>query len=97
MGEDVLAWGGSINTQDTFIPRHHHLKFRINAPSKALFCALWLTILNYGLVVNIGAGMMPAWKDNPNVMPYAGNLWAYLKARADGALLPGRPEKDSFL
>ena len=50
-----------------------------------------------GLVGNIGAGMMPAWKDNPNVMPYAGNLWAYLKARADGALLPGRPEEDSFL
>ena len=65
MSEDVLAWGGSINTQDTFIPRHHHMKFHINAPSKALFCALWLTILNYGLVVNIGAGMMRAWKDNP--------------------------------
>jgi hypothetical protein len=37
MGEGVLAWGGSINMQDTFIPRHHHLKFRIKAPSKALF------------------------------------------------------------
>jgi hypothetical protein len=41
--------------------------------------------------------MMPAWKDNPTVTPYVGNLWAYLKARGDGALLPGRPEEESFL
>ena len=51
------------------------------------------TILTCGLVGNIGAGVMPSWKDNPNVMPYVENLWAYLKARADGALPPGRPEK----
>ena len=51
------------------------------------------TILTCGLVGNIGAGVMPSWKDNPNVMPYVANLWAYLKARADGALPAGRPER----
>jgi hypothetical protein len=36
---------------------------------------------------------MPAWQDNPNIDPYLDDLWAYLKARADGALGPGRPVK----
>ena len=31
--------------------------------------------------------------DNPNIRPYIENLWAYLSARADGALGPGRPQK----
>jgi mono/diheme cytochrome c family protein len=51
------------------------------------------TILTCGLVGNIGAGVMPSWKDNPNVMPYVSNLYAYLKARADGGLQAGRPER----
>ncbi|EIJ40991.1 hypothetical protein BegalDRAFT_0065 [Beggiatoa alba B18LD] len=38
-------------------------------------------------------GVMPAWKDNPNVMPHLDELWSYLRARSDGVLLPGRPEK----
>ncbi|QGX03786.1 c-type cytochrome [Beggiatoa leptomitoformis] len=38
-------------------------------------------------------GIMPSWKDNPNVMPHLDELWAYLRARSDGVLLPGRPEK----
>lgn len=38
-------------------------------------------------------GVMPAWKDNPNVMPKMDELWAYLQARADGALGTGRPGK----
>ena len=38
-------------------------------------------------------GVMPAWKGNPNVMPKIKDLWAYLKARTDGALPNVRPEK----
>ncbi len=38
-------------------------------------------------------GVMPAWKDNPNVMPRIDDLWSYLRARSDGVLKPGRPDK----
>jgi mono/diheme cytochrome c family protein len=38
-------------------------------------------------------GAMPAWKGNPNVMPHVDQLYRYLKARADGALPPGRPTR----
>jgi mxaJ protein len=51
------------------------------------------TIVSCGLKGNLGIGVMPAWQDNPNIDPYLDDLWAYLKARADGALGPGRPEK----
>lgn len=35
---------------------------------------------------------MPAWEDNPEVKPHIRDLYAYLRARADGALGPGKPE-----
>jgi len=35
-------------------------------------------------------GVMPPWKENPNVMNYVEQLYAYLKARSDGAIPPGR-------
>jgi mono/diheme cytochrome c family protein len=38
-------------------------------------------------------GVMPGWKGNPNVIPRIDDLWAYLNARSDGALKPGRPTK----
>lgn len=38
-------------------------------------------------------GVMPAWGENPNVNRYYDELWSYLKARADGVLRPGRPER----
>jgi hypothetical protein len=38
-------------------------------------------------------GVMPAWKDNPNISKRYKELFAYLKARSDGALPPGRPKK----
>ena len=38
-------------------------------------------------------GVMPPWKDNPNVNKKYKELFAYLKARSDGALPPGRPKK----
>ena len=38
-------------------------------------------------------GVMPAWKDDPNVNKYFEEFYAYLKARSDGVLGPGRPER----
>jgi cytochrome c5 len=35
---------------------------------------------------------MPAWDDNPSVEPHVLDLYAYLTARADGALGPGKPQ-----
>ena len=53
------------------------------------------TIVSCGLKGNLGTGVMPAWGNNPNINPYIADLWAYLSARADGALGAGRPEKMS--
>ena len=38
-------------------------------------------------------GVMPAWKENPNVMNNIENLYAYLKARSDGVIPPGTLER----
>ena len=38
-------------------------------------------------------GIMPPWKQDPNVNRYFEELWSYLLARADGQLLPGRPKR----
>lgn len=38
-------------------------------------------------------GVMPPWRENPNVNRYYEQLWSYLSARADGVLLPGRPRR----
>ncbi len=35
---------------------------------------------------------MPAWDDNPRVQPHVLDLYAYLSARADGQLGPGKPQ-----
>ncbi|MEZ5594433.1 MAG: cytochrome c [Gammaproteobacteria bacterium] len=35
-------------------------------------------------------GVMPAWGENPNVMKYIDNLYAYLLARSDGELPAGK-------
>jgi methanol metabolism-related c-type cytochrome len=45
---------------------------------------------------NVGAGkesVMPALGDNPNVMCYIDDIFVYLKARAEGGLPRGRPQK----
>jgi mono/diheme cytochrome c family protein len=39
--------------------------------------------------------IMPAWEGDTGVRPHVLDLYAYLRARADGALGPGRPEKIS--
>jgi hypothetical protein len=37
--------------------------------------------------------IMPAWEGDQKVRPHVLDLYAYLRARADGALGPGRPER----
>lgn len=36
--------------------------------------------------------IMPAWEGDPNVRPHVLDLYAYLRARADGVLGPEKPE-----
>ena len=50
-------------------------------------------IVTCGIKGNQGTGVMPAWGNNPNIEPYLPQLWAYLKARGDGVIGAGRPEK----
>ncbi len=38
-------------------------------------------------------GVMPGWGPNPNVNKHFDELYAYLKARSDGVLKPGKPKK----
>ena len=38
-------------------------------------------------------GVMPPWKDNPNVAKRYEQLWGYLSARSDGRLGAGRPKR----
>ncbi len=38
-------------------------------------------------------GVMPGWKENPNVMNYVDHLYLYLLARADGAIPAGKIER----
>ncbi|MBO9469132.1 cytochrome C [Endozoicomonas sp. G2_2] len=37
--------------------------------------------------------VMPAWSENEDVMSHMQQLWAFLKARSDGALPAGRPQR----
>ena len=40
-----------------------------------------------------GASIMKGFAADPNVAPYVDNIYAYLQARADGALGRGRPNQ----
>lgn len=40
-----------------------------------------------------GEVVMPAWESNDKVRPHLLDLYAYLKARADGALGTGKPQR----
>ena len=39
-----------------------------------------------------GQIIMPAWETNPKIQPHVLDLFAYLSARADGKLGPGKPK-----
>ena len=68
----------------TFAP---DLLARMRTIDKAQF----LIALDQGFTGQVG--VMPAWGSNPNVNKYYEELWSYLRARADGALPPGRPKR----
>lgn len=53
--------------------------------------ARFVTVVDEGFEGQMG--VMPAWGDNPNVNRFYDELWAYLRARADGVLAPGRPKR----
>ena len=38
-------------------------------------------------------GVMPAWKENPNLMKYVDQLYLYLLARSDGVIPPGKIQR----
>ena len=38
-------------------------------------------------------GVMPGWENNPNVMKYVDQLYAYLMARSDGVLPGGKVKR----
>lgn len=42
-----------------------------------------------------GQSVMPSFAENVNVMCFVDDIYAYLKARADGALARGRPEHEA--
>jgi len=60
---------------------------RIRRIDKARF----VQVVDQGFTGQVG--VMPGWGANPNVNRYYDELWAYLRARADGELLPGRPKR----
>ncbi len=37
--------------------------------------------------------IMPAFGENTEIFPHLSNIYAYLRARADGVLAPGRPSR----
>lgn len=53
--------------------------------------ARFIEVVTNGFRGQVGA--MPSWKGNPNVIPHIDQLYRYLKARADGVLPAGRPER----
>ena len=42
-----------------------------------------------------GDVLMPAWERDANVKPHVLDIYAYLRARADDALQPGRPQRQT--
>ena len=51
-------------------------------------------VVNGKKAVNTASDLvMPAWGTNPNVMCYLDDIFIYLRARSDGALGRGRPQK----
>ena len=62
---------------------------------KTMDYADFLNVVVNGREVDDATGqrVMPAFAANPNVMNYIDDIWGYLKARGDGAIGPGRPER----
>ncbi len=63
------------------------LVVRVRDVDKATF----MKAMNEGFTGQMG--VMPPWKQDPNVNKFFEELWSYLQARKDGVLLPGRPKR----
>lgn len=70
--------------------------YRISVPSSELSgedpTALRAQIVEEVLRRESGELIMPAWEEDANIRPHVLDLYAYLRARADG-LAPGEPEQ----
>lgn len=79
-----VCHGGS-GMGSTFAPNlMDRLKTRVDYPRFA-------TVVTEGYTGQVGA--MPSWKTKKDVMSNLDNLYRYLRARTDGKLPPGRPQK----
>lgn len=59
---------------------------------KGIDKARFLDVVANGFTGQVG--VMPPWKENPNVTKRYEELFGYLKARANGKLLAGRPQRN---
>ncbi|TCN22778.1 hypothetical protein EV184_12323 [Sinorhizobium americanum] len=50
-------------------------------------------LFNNGLKTISGSSVMKGFATDPNFAPYIDDIYAYLQARADGALGRGRPKR----
>ena len=72
-----------------------HLGPELVTPLKTMSYETFMDIVINGVTANMAAtgNVMPGFGTNPNMAPYLDNIYMYLKARADGVLPPGRPER----
>ena len=72
-----------------------HLGPELVGPLKTMSYETFMDITINGVEANMAAtgNVMPGYGTNPNMAPYLDNIYMYLKARADGVLAPGRPER----
>jgi len=72
-------------------------RYRIVMPSSEIrgddSTALRQAFLEQVLKHERGELIMPTWRKDPNVKPHVLDIYGYLKARADGVLGPGRPQR----
>lgn len=72
-------------------------RYRITMPASEMqgddTTALRQAFLEQVLKHERGELIMPTWRNDPNVRPHVMDIYGYLKARTDGALGPGRPER----
>ena len=63
----------------------------VSGPAKTAGYAKFKDTVNNGYQGQLG--VMPGYKDNPNIKDKIDNIYKFLKARADGELPPGRPTR----
>jgi len=63
----------------------------VSGPAKTAGYEKFKDLVNNGYQGQLG--IMPGFKDNPNIKDKINSIYKYLKARADGELPPGRPTR----